>query len=368
MESKSMFKAFLLTIVIVVAFMAAWEVYIRVRGFSPTYNDDKVLWANKRKEAYKSRNEATVFIGSSRIKFDIDLPTWRKLTGEEAIQLAIVATSPRPMLRDLANDENFKGKLVIDMVEGLFFSPATFITEKSGVDALTYYESETPAQRASALLGFKLESGVAFLEEGKFGLVNLLNDLQLPSRPGIFMFPSMPHEFAVATYDRQTVMTPMFLTNPNLIKRQTDCWTKLGALNRTPGIKGEALEMVFKEVKDAVDKIRARGGQVVFVRPPSSGPGLEVELATHPRSEYWDALLKYTDTPGIYYADYPAIANFVCPEWSHLHPNDVITFTGDLVRILRDEMGWEFGKKQRLISNVFELDVVIGQSCIRLIT
>ena len=61
MESKSMLKTFLLTIVIVVAFMAAWELYIRGRGFSPTYNDDKVLWANKRREVYQSPDECTVF-------------------------------------------------------------------------------------------------------------------------------------------------------------------------------------------------------------------------------------------------------------------------------------------------------------------
>ncbi len=225
------------------------------------------------------------------------------------------------------------------------FSPATFITEKSAAEALKYYEGETPAQRASALLGFKLESSVAFLEEGKFGITNLLNDLQLPNRPGVFSFPSMPHEFGVATYDRQTVMTPMFLTNPQLIKRQTDCWIKLGALNRTPGIKGDMLEAVFKEVKDAVDKIRARGGKVVFVRMPCSGTYLESETAAYPREQYWDPLLKYTNTPGIHYADYPAIANFVCPEWSHLQPKDVITFTNELVRILRDEHGWKFGEK-----------------------
>ena len=173
----------------------------------------------------------------------------------------------------------------------------------------------------------------------------MLNDLQLPSRPGVFMFPSMPHEFAVSTYDRQTVMTPMFLTSPELIKRQTDCWVRLGALNKAPGIKGDPLELVFKEMKDAADKIRARGGKVVFVRMPSSGTYWESESAAYPRDQYWEPLLKYTNTPGIHYADYPAIANFVCPEWSHLQPKDVITFTNELVRILRDEKGWEFGKK-----------------------
>jgi hypothetical protein len=102
---------------------------------------------------------------------------------------------------------------------------------------------------------------------------------------------------------------------------------------------------VFKEVKDAIDKIRARGGQVVFVKPPSSGGYLETELAVYPREQYWDAMLKYTNTPGIHFADYSAIANLVCPEWSHLHPKDVLTFTNELVRILRDEQGWKFREK-----------------------
>ena len=127
-----MFKTFLLTIVIVVAFMAAWELYIRGRGFSPTYNDDKILWANKRKEVYKSPNKATVFIGPSRIKFDLDIQLWKNLTGENAIQLAMVGTSPRPILRDLANDENFKGKLIVDMMETVVFSPSDLHHRKIG--------------------------------------------------------------------------------------------------------------------------------------------------------------------------------------------------------------------------------------------
>ena len=131
-ESNHLLKTFILTLAFVISFMLAWEFHFRSRGFAPTYNDDKVLWATKRREIYQSRDEATVFVGSSRIKFDLDIPTWRRMTGEDAVQLAIVGTSPRPVLRDLANDENFKGKLIVDVVEDLFFSPKTFITEKKG--------------------------------------------------------------------------------------------------------------------------------------------------------------------------------------------------------------------------------------------
>jgi hypothetical protein len=344
MNTKNSLKACLLTIGIVFCFGFSLESYWRSRGFSPSHNDDKVCWALKRKEVYKPAENSTVFIGSSRIKFDLDLATWRDLTGEEPVQLAIVGTSPRPVLSDLAADEMFKGKLVIDVVEGLFFSPRTFISEKSAREAVKYFHEETPAQNASARINHSLESYLTFLEEAKFGLTSMLNDLEFPSRPGVFSFPRFPKEFEVADADRQTSMTPMFLGNPQLIKKQTTNWTILGASDKTPGIKGEALETVFKEVKEAVDKIRARGGTVIFVRPPSSGDFLEMEKQVYPRQEYWDAMLKYTGTPGIHYADYPATANFVCPEWSHLAPDDVIVYTKELVKILKEEKGWRFAK------------------------
>lgn len=337
-------KAFLLTLTIVIGFSIFFESYWRNRGFVPSHNDDKILWATKRKEIYKPADKTTVVIGSSRIKFDLDIPTWENRTGDEVIQLALVGTSPRPVLRQLADDENFKGKLIIDIVEGIFFSPRTFITEKSAMDAIAYFEDETYAQKGSAVINKGLEANLVMLEEGKFGLNRMLADLEVPDRPGVFSFPSFPKEFEVANPNRQTYMTPMFLSNPDLINKQTTNWTRLGATDKTPGIKGPALEAVFKEVKDAIDKIRARGGQVVFVRPPSSGGFLETENAVYPRKDYWDEMLKYTNTPGVHYLDYPKTANFVCPEWSHLAPADVITYTDELIRILQEEKGWRFPK------------------------
>lgn len=335
-------KTIILTVILVTGFGCALEVFWRSKGFRPSHNDDKVIWAAKRKEVYKPADQSTVVVGSSRIKFDLDIPTWEKLTGEEVIQLAMVGTSPRPVLRNLAADENFKGKVIIDVVEGLFFSPRTFISERSAREAISYYEEETPAQKASAAINHVFESYLVLLEEGKFGLNNMLNDLELPDRPGVFSFPSFPKEFACTTADRQTFMTAMFLSNPELIKKQTINWTKLGSLNKTPGVKGEPLEAIFKEVKDAVDKIRSRGGIVVFVRPPSSGDFLETENTVYPRADYWDEMLRYTNTPGIHYLDFPKTANFICPEWSHLLPEDVITYTKELVRILKEEEGWKF--------------------------
>src|SRR4029453_5776144 len=114
MRSRHFLKASILTFFLVVVFATSWEIYWRQRGFTTTYNDDKILWATKRKEVYKPPDQATVFIGPSRIKFDLDIPTWERFTGEEAVQLPIVGTSCRLILNDLAADQKLKGKLIID--------------------------------------------------------------------------------------------------------------------------------------------------------------------------------------------------------------------------------------------------------------
>ena len=55
---------------------------------------------------------------------------------------------------------------------------------------------------------------------------------------------------------------------------------------------------------------------------------------------YWDRLLRDTHTPGIHFQDYPALAHFQCPEWSHLTPRDAAAFTQALVPIIEQKAGW----------------------------
>ena len=66
------------------------------------------------------RDQATVFIGSSRIKFDLDIPTWEAITGNHAIQLATWAAIRMPYLEILLMIKILKGNLVIDVTEELF--------------------------------------------------------------------------------------------------------------------------------------------------------------------------------------------------------------------------------------------------------
>src|SRR4030095_12050944 len=98
MESNSLSKSALLMFVLVLASLVAWEVHLRKMGVTRTYDDGGPLWSDKRTQVYQSPDKATVFIGASRIKFDLDIPTWKSLTGTDAVQLACVGSNPVPLL------------------------------------------------------------------------------------------------------------------------------------------------------------------------------------------------------------------------------------------------------------------------------
>jgi hypothetical protein len=78
---------------------------------------------------------------------------------------------------------------------------------------------------------------------------------------------------------------------------------------------------------------------VVFVRFPVTGELKKLEDAATPREGPWDHLLAATRAPGIYFEDYPELAGFQCPEWSHLSAPDSVIFTHRLIPHLRQALG-----------------------------
>lgn len=345
MSSSPLKKAAIFTLVLVIITLACWEIYLRSRGLPLSYNDDAALWSTKRIQVYQPSEAATVFIGSSRIKFDLDIPTWENITGNKVVQLSMVGTSPRPFLNDLANDKKFNGKLIIDITEGSFFGRDKKRTEKTSSEFEEFYKKWTPAQRFSSYINYVVESGFVFLEKNKFSLNALLDDLPVLNRKGVIVPPVFPKGFSMNRAGRQSFMDDEFLNDTLQQKQQQKNWILLGGFPKTPGISGDTLKTVFKEVKNDIDKITSRGGKVLFVRTPSSGAYWEAEKKAYPREKYWNPILAYANTPGIHFEDYPETAHFNCPEWSHLSPRQAVVYTKELIKILVEEKGWTFPKK-----------------------
>ena len=344
MENKNLIKAAVLTLILVLTSIASWELYLRNKGIPVSYDDGDALWSDKRAMVYEPLDKATVFIGSSRNKYDLDIATWQSLTGEHAIQLAVEGTSPLPVLDDLANDNNFKGKLMIDVTEGLFFSLSSprGVMLKADMD---YYKKRTPAQRFSFKVNHLLESQFVFLDKDYLSLNSILEKAKIPSRYGVYGPPDFPMEFNRITFDRQNKMTDRFVADTNLQNKVKGIWAYMGKRLTTAPLSLSQIDSILATVKTDCDKIKARGGQIIFVRTPSSGPFLMGEKMGFPREKFWNKILAVTNCPGIHFEDYPAIAHFQCPEFSHLKPSDAIIYTKNLIQIL-EEKGWTFSYLQ----------------------
>jgi len=333
-SEKPLVKAALLAAALTLLVATGWEIYLRSHGANISYDDGPPLWSDKRAMVYQDPAQTMVFIGSSRIKYDLDIPTWENLTGLRAVQLAIEGSSPRPVLEDLADDPQFRGRLVVDVTEGLFFSNSPG-SEESPRKNIRYYHERTPAQRASFQINRALESQLVFLDKDNFSLGAELDALEIPSRPGVFMMPIFPMDFQRNTFERQMYMTPRFVADTALRHRVSGIWQFFGKMaQHAPPMPPEELDAIFQSVKNATDKIKARGGEVLFVRTPSSGPALMGETMGFPREKYWERLLTVTGCPGIHFADHPEIAHFVCPEDSHLSPQDAVTFTQHFANLI----------------------------------
>lgn len=335
MNQSSLKKATILMLCIVTGIMLSWEVYLRNTGITPSYNDDSPLWANQRARVYEAPDKAVVFIGSSRIKFDLDIPTWEQLTGKKAIQLAMTGSNPRPVLEDLANDEKFKGNLVVDVTEFIFFSDAPFYAKKPS-DHINYFKDRTPAQRASFEINHFLESVFVFLDKDQLSINAKLNALKIKNREGVIPPLVFPLEFERTNLNEQAKMTTTFVTDTSINNKVSNIWHMLMSGPPPPPMPDSILLSICTIVKNNVEKIKARGGNVVFIRTPSSGAVFEGEKIGLPREIFWNRLLKETNCKGYYFADDPVLANMICPEESHLSPQDAIVYTQQLITQLNE--------------------------------
>ena len=105
----------------------------------------------------------------------------------------------------------------------------------------------------------------------------------------------------------------------------------------TPQLKRAAIDAQIARTVAAVQRLRARGVRVVFVRPPSDGRYHAYEEQHLPRAQTWDVLLARTGAPGVHFEDYPAMRGLSLPEWSHLSAADARRYTAALAPVVERE-------------------------------
>jgi hypothetical protein len=319
-----------LVVLLVLAGIGAWEWRMRTLGLHAGDLDDSPShWMAERRRVAAGDHDGVVIVGSSRILFDTDLDVWEEMTGRRPIQLALPGTNPRPLLQDIAERSDFGGLVVVGFTPDLYFLER-FSYLPQFADVLKHWHDESPSSRAGHRLGLALSGQLAFLDEA-YRLAPLVERIDIPDRKGVRRPYLEVWKLAEHSADRQARMWPRLEADERLRDHARLVWGPFDG----SGPKPEAIDKGIAETRKAVDAIRARGGEVVFVRAPSAGLYYESEQAGIPRAKTWDRLLRETGSFGVHFEDYADMQGLEVPEWSHLSAESARRFTRAYVSVLQ---------------------------------
>ena len=327
-----------LLIAIILSFVAivAWESYWRSQGYYPTLNDEKALWAKERAKLETATENDVVIIGASRAYFDFQKDVWENETGTKPIQLASTGSTPLPALHDIVENTDYKGTVIVGVTPGLVFSTTypmamPWSRIQSKVD---YYFNMTYAQKANYFLSVPLQKNLVLMSADEeewsddIDLKSLLRRVDLGKRT---QNPVMPpfYNFGEVTSDRNMAMAHRTVTDTAYANSIIRVWHFFGSSSPPPD-KDATTAYFLNDAK----KFIARGGNLILVRPPSSGGTRMAENKFFSRERFWDSLVGLAKVKSYHFEDYSQLNNLTCPEESHLSKEDAEYFTKELANIM----------------------------------
>lgn len=318
----------LVVFVLAALLMAAWEWQARAGiGLNAGDIDDSPqFWGEQRRLASKA---PVAIVGDSRILFDTDLERFEQLTGVRPVQASFVGTNARTLLEHFANDPDFRGVLVVGLSDTMYFGmPVIGLAAPAIHD---FDKNNLPSQKTGLWIDRFLQRYLAFMDS-EYRFSRQLRQVDTGWRKGV----DSPYEDVwkiSETFDgRQYFMWERIERDKYLRDHARHAWGGFEGKPIPPALAAKVVE----RSAEAVRRIRARGGDVVFVRPPSS-PELRVnEDKRLPRASGWDKLLAGTGAVGVHADDLASAQRLVLPEWSHLSRKCAAVFTDAYVRRLTE--------------------------------
>ncbi|VAX40795.1 hypothetical protein MNBD_PLANCTO02-839 [hydrothermal vent metagenome] len=296
------------------------EVLLRTHGHQPSVSDNLELWANVRDTVYDSDGKVIVLLGASRMQLGINTNVLRKRFPDYTIaQLAVNGRRPMRALEDLANDKKFKGIVVCSVMtmslpqdrwEGQekqvkYYHQRTNISNKINQQIITYTQNHFVIANPNIKLTNMIKEAVK-----DFSMIKPSYVQGQPDR-------SSRANFSHRTDEQLLQYVPGFLRS----KKQSN-----HPLQTDPKQWLEDVQIV----ETLVQKIQLRGGQVVFVRMPTSGELWDYEEQSIPKSLFWDRFAEKSSAETIHFKEIETLKNFTCPDRSHLDYRDTPQFTNAL--------------------------------------
>ncbi len=316
-RKQTVFYTLIATLTLTTVLISAWEVFWRSHGYTSTVNNTLALWASQRGRIKHTSEETAVVIGSSRVLFGLNLATFsNKVGGEKPIQLASMKTSPIVVLRDLANDRKFSHFTIIGVTPASFF-----LGDSDSLELISYYKNQTLNQIIDHKLAIQLEKRFAFMDENLSIGSLVLNKFIQKEQENL-----SPPKLASFDESRQAYMWKKLERDMNYKTKVRQIWNDYLKRNSSLLLSVESDKRI-REVSILVEKIKSKGGMVVFVRLPSKRKFLKWETENFPRNMYWDKLIRTTNSPGYHFDDFFDASDFDVPDNSHLSRRDAEEFS-----------------------------------------
>ncbi|HID69632.1 MAG TPA: hypothetical protein EYP35_04040, partial [Desulfobacterales bacterium] len=317
-------RTWLLVMALVLVCLGGWESFWRMHGYIPTVEDDLGLWAAIRRQANQQEGESVALIGSSRIQLGLNPDVFARTTGVRPLMLAIDGNSPLPVLQNLAEDPKFSGLVICGL------TPQWLAESKTSKRRAAKWIRKYRRQKWSSRLETQLSAGIQQLFVFRFpGLSparvwrRLINNERLKK----VYAPMRMDRYRSADYSR---------TDLSRLKEAREKRSRQLA-STTISLAPEAFKERVEQVHRWVESIEHRGGQVVFIRMPSTGTIREIEEAAWPRHRYWDVFAARIHGLTIHFEDYAVLSSFPCPDGSHLDADGAILFSEALVKLFQDK-------------------------------
>lgn len=331
--------AWMICVALVVLAVTLWELKARSMHHLPGdvdgFTNFTTQWAEERRKLDDPKHDYRVLLfGSSRMLWAADLDILEQQLGTRPLQLAIAGTGPALMLKGVIEDTDFDGLAVVGVTPFLFnrLNEGFF-----GGEALRWYQGASPSEQVGHRIHSFLSEYFGFLDDG-FKLFELIDHYSnLPERQGAWDLNAGEWKLGRHLADRQTDMWPPIEVEGSFDNQQILAFWMLG-LGRPPEPPERMEEMAAEAVgffAPLVEKLRARGGDVVFIRMPGSGKYLERDLVTNYRELTWDTMAAGIDAIWINSMDYPELSTELeIPEWSHLSRGSQDDFSRRIVPLL----------------------------------
>lgn len=314
-------KLWLLSLVVALLFLGAWEYFWRQHGFAPELNDTASLWAFTRSKLEQDNPQALALVGTSRMQLGLNLAVLAQTTGIQPAQLSMNAEVPIVVLRHLAQDTTFRGVIMCDMMEDWFYVDAR--GGKAG-EWVGVYERQAWIAGIEQRLNSTIQQTFVFRLPA-ISPPSLWNAWLGQDWPRAAYTSFQPDRSVQADY---TKLAQKWKDEP--VRKAREVFQKVSPF------PPQDFRQRARKMDAMIAPLYERGGEVVFVRFPTSDGLWELENAHYPREQYWDVFAAEVRAKTLHFRDYPSLSQFDCPDGSHLDYRDTAAFTEALAKIFME--------------------------------